>query len=119
MLKFNNLDSSLRLEVCIQMASRLKLQNKLEELLESKNVYYQAPSNGNMKYPCIRYSKKIIESRYANDSAYSLLDCYQIIVIDPKPDNPVIKKLLLLPHCQYDRFYTADNLNHDVLTLYY
>jgi hypothetical protein len=101
------------------MASRLELQSKLEELLGSMNVYYQSPSNGRMQYPAIKYSKKKIESRYANDATYSLLDCYEIIVIDPKPDNPVIKKLLQLPHCQYDRPYTADNLNHDVLTLYY
>ena len=29
------------------------------------------------------------------------------------------KKLLEMPYCSYDRQYKSDNLNHDVLTLYY
>jgi hypothetical protein len=31
----------------------------------------------------------------------------------------VIKKLLALPYCEYNRHYVAENLNHDVLTLYF
>lgn len=101
------------------MASRLELQTKLEELLGSENVYYQPPESIKMKYPAIRYSKSDIQSRFANDSTYSNKKCYQLVVIDRKPDNPVIDKLLALPYCSYDRYYAADNLNHDVLTLYY
>ena len=101
------------------MASRLELQTKLEELLNSRNVYYQPPESVQMKYPAIRYSKKKIESRYANNAVYSSLDCYEIVVMDYNPDNPVIKKLLALPLSSYDRLYVANNLNHDVITLYY
>lgn len=101
------------------MATRLELQTKLEELLGSTNVYYQPPESIKMKYSAIRYSKSNIQSRFANGSAYSLLTRYEIIVIDSKPDNPVINKLLSLPYCSFDRHYISDNLNHDVLTLYY
>lgn len=101
------------------MANRLELQSKLEELLGSKNVYYQPPASVTMQYDAIKYSRKNIESRYANNAAYSLLNCYEIIVIARRPDNPVIEKLLALPYCSFDRSYKADNLNHDVLTLYY
>ena len=101
------------------MATRLELQTKLEELLGSRNVYYQPPASKQMEYPAIKYSKSDIQSRFANGSAYSLLNCYEIIVIDRKPDNAVINKLLNLPYCSFDRHYTSDNLNHDVLTLYY
>lgn len=101
------------------MASRLELQSKLEELLENENVYYQPPESIKMNYPAIRYYKSDIDSRFANDSTYSKMTCYQLIVIDKKPDNPVIDKLLALPYCSYDRFYAANNLNHDVLTLYF
>ena len=72
-----------------------------------------------MQYDAIRYSKKTIDSKYANDRKYSMIDCYEIIVISRLPDNPVIKKLLSLPYCSYDRHYIADNLHHDVLTIYY
>lgn len=101
------------------MANRLELQSLLEELLGSKNVYYQPPESIKMQYPAIRYSKKTISSIYANNAKYSMQDCYELIVISRLPDNPVIKKLLELPYCSYDRPYVADNLNHDVLTIYY
>ena len=101
------------------MADRVELQSLLEELLESENVYYRAPESGKMNYPAIKYSKKTIRKDYANDRTYSMRDCYQLIVIAKLPDHPVIKKLLELPYCSYDRYYVADNLNHDVLTIYY
>ena len=101
------------------MADRLDLQGLLEELLESRNVYYQPPESVKMQYPAIRYSKKNIQGVYANNSKYLMRDCYELIVISRKPDDPVIKKLLALPYCGYDRPYIADNLYHDVLTIYY
>lgn len=101
------------------MADRLELHSVLQELLGSSNVYYQPPESIKMQYDAIRYSKKIINSKYANDRKYSMIDCYEIIVISRLPDNPVIKKLLSLPYCSYDRHYVADNLHHDVLTIYW
>ena len=101
------------------MADRLDLHSKLEELLESRNVYYQPPESTKMQYDAIKYSKKTTMSTYANGSKYSMKDCYELIVIARKPDHPVIKKLLALPYCSYDRHYVADNLNHDILTIYF
>ena len=101
------------------MANRLDLQSLLEELLGSRNVYYTPPESIKMQYPAIRYSKKKIESVHADDSKYLMRDCYELIVISRTPDHPVIKKLLELPYCSYDRPYVADNLYHDVLTIYY
>ena len=101
------------------MADRLDLQSLLEELLGTRNVYYNPPESVKMQYTAIRYSKKKIESVYANNSKYLMRDCYELIVISRKPDDPVIKRLLALPYCSYDRPYIADNLYHDVLTIYY
>lgn len=101
------------------MADRLELHSLLEEMLDSKNVYYQPPESTKMQYDAIRYSKKTIRPTFANGGKYLMKDCYELIVISKRPDNPVIKKLLSLPYCSYDRHYVADNLNHDVLTIYY
>lgn len=98
---------------------RLELQSKLEELLGVNHVYYQPPANKTMEYPAIRYSKSNIQVRRANDAVYLKFHKYEITVIDRKPDNPVIEKLLDLPYCAHDRHYTADNLHHDVFTLYF
>lgn len=101
------------------MASRLELQSKLEELLGARHVYYQPPESLRLKYPAIVYSKSKIETTKANNSTYLKRIRYDITVIDKRPDNPVIDKLMELPYCSYDRPYKSDNLNHDVLTLYY
>ena len=101
------------------MASQADLQSKLETLLGSRNVYYQPPESLKMKYPAIRYEKSIISSRFADDVKYSNFTRYEIIVIDRMPDNDVIEKILNLPLSSYDRHYVSDNLNHDVINLYY
>lgn len=101
------------------MGTRLELQTKLEEILGSRHVYYQPPESVKMEYPAIVYSKSNINIRFANDAGYLKRTRYTIIVIDRRPDNPVIDKLLDLPYCTYDRHYISDNLNHDSLTLYY
>jgi len=101
------------------MANRLDLQRMLEELLGSKNVYYQPPASVTMKYPAIVYSKSSIDDKYANDKSYSRSRSYELIVIAEKPDNDVIDRLLDLPYCRWVRHYVADRLHHDVLTIYY
>ena len=98
---------------------REELHAKLIELLENTNVYYQAPETLKMKYPAIRYSRRDIDVRIADDIKYSKTNCYELIVISKTPDHPVIEKLLDLQYCSYDRHYVSDNLNHDTLTLYY
>lgn len=101
------------------MSSRIELQGKLEELLMSEHVYYNPPASLKMEYPCIRYSRKDIESRFADGTPYSLLPCYELIVIAKQSDHEVVNDLLMLPYCTYDRHYKSDNLNHDVLTIYW
>lgn len=101
------------------MGSRLELQNKLEELLGKKHVYYQPPESLKMEYPCIRYSKTNIDSKYANNIKYINTNLYTLTVIDRRPDNEVIQKILELPLSSFDRHYVSDNLNHDVINLYF
>lgn len=101
------------------MASRLELQTKLEELLGSRNVYYQPPESIKMEYPAIRYSLANINSKHADNMNYSNVNYYELIVIDRRPDNPVIQKILELPMSSFGRHYSADNLNHYVINLYF
>lgn len=101
------------------MASRLQLQTELEELLGSRNVYFQPPASVQMKYPAIRYSFQNIENRHADDLAYKQAKAYELILIDPDPDSEYVDALSRLPYCRFDRFYPADNLNHYVFTIYY
>lgn len=101
------------------MASRLELQTLLEELLGSTDVYYQPPESIKINYPAIVYNKSKIVSTFADNIAYLKKKRYDITVIDKRPDNGVIDKLLDIPHCSFDRHYTFDNLNHDTFTIFY
>ena len=101
------------------MASRLKLQTELEELLGSENVYFQPPSSVKMKYPAIKYSLSNIEIKHADDTSYNNKRVYELILIDSNPDSEFVDKLLQLPYCSFDRFYPSDNLNHYSFKLYY
>lgn len=101
------------------MGSRLELQAIFEDILGSRNVYYQPPASVRMSYPAIVYSRKDIENVHANDSAYKQNLCYEVTVIDRDPDSDIVMTVVKLPFCSYDRHFTSDNLNHDVFTLYF
>lgn len=101
------------------MGSRLELQNLLESILGSRNVYYQPPESIKIKYPAIIYSRNNIDNNFADDIVYMQNHTYQIIVIDANPDSEIVDKISELPMCRYNRHYTSDNLNHDVFILNY
>jgi len=101
------------------MAQRLELQALLVDLLGSNNVYFQPPPTVQMVYPCIVYKRDNVQTDFADDRPYSLAKRYLVTVIDPNPDSPLHEKVAQLPKCIFDRFYTADNLNHDVFRLFF
>ena len=101
------------------MKTRLELQTLLEDLLGSRQVYYQPPASVKMQYPAIVYYRKDIDSRKADDISYMQTPVYELTVIDKNPDSEIPIQISQLPMCSYDRHYTSDNLNHDVFTIYF
>lgn len=101
------------------MENRLSLHEVLCDILGSRNVYFQPPENIKMNYPAIIYSREGIDSTHADDMKYLHNHRYQIMVVGTDPDTDLIDKMLEIQRCRYDRHYIADNLHHDVFTLYY
>lgn len=101
------------------MDRRLNLQTILENILGSRNVYFQPPSNTKLSYPCILYSRSDVESKYADNLKYNTRVRYSLTLIGRSPESTLVQDILKLPYCSYDRFYIADTLNHDVFTLFY
>ena len=101
------------------MANRSDLQTLFESILGSRNVYYDPPESVKMQYDAIRYSRKKIDNRFANNNVYKQDNAYEVIVIYRNPDSDIPIKISKLPMCSHDRHYVADNLHHDVFTLYY
>lgn len=101
------------------MAPREQLQALLEETLGSENVYFQPPANMTMQYPCIVYQRDLADTKFADNNPYHVMKRYQVTVISRDPDLDVPDKIAALPRALFNRFFVADNLNHDVYTLYY
>lgn len=80
-----------------------------------KKVYFQPPSTERLQYPCIIYSLNKIDTKYANGGRYLSVPSYNLILIDYDVESILQKKVLDLSgdcHVRFDRYYTADNLNH-------
>ena len=98
------------------MADRLNLSEAFHSILD--NIYFQPPESVKMKYPAIVYKVSDFDIRHANNKPYAMFDAYEVTLIDPSPDCENVRKILQLPNCRFERFFTSDNLNHYVFTIY-
>ena len=102
------------------MASRLELHEELCALLGSRHVYFQPPETVKMTYPAIRYVRDGGAEMRADDKFYKFKRRYTVTVITKDPDQEIGFSILKhFPYCRMERNYIADNLNHEVLLLYY
>lgn len=99
------------------MGKRLELHQLLETFVE--NVYFQPPENVRLKFPCIVYKRDFAETRFADGIPYNYVKRYMITVVDGDPDSDIPSKVAAIPMSLFNRFYTADNLNHDVYNVYF
>jgi len=99
--------------------SRQLLHEKLKALLGSGNVYFQPPANLRMSYPAIVYRRDDRETSHADNLPYKDAKRYLVTVIDTDPDSSVPDAVADLPYSRFVRFYTANELNHDVYQVFY
>jgi hypothetical protein len=99
------------------MAPRQQLHDILKAITD--NVYFQPPENVALEYPCIIYNRDFIETKFADNEPFSLTKRYMVTVIDRNPDSDIPDKVALLPMSTFNRFYTADGLNHDVYQVFF
>ena len=96
-----------------------QLQVVLEAIAAGNKVYFQPPANVQMSYPCIVYERGRADSKFADNVPYSVTKRYVIKVIDTDANSPLWDAIAALPSCTHDRHYTAGNLHHDVLNIYF
>jgi hypothetical protein len=101
------------------MASRLSLHEILSTILGSDAVYFQPPPTIKLVYPCIVYERDSARTIFSGNKPYLYTKRYLVTVIDRNPDSEIPEKIAALPKCVFDRFYTVDNLNHDVYRLFF
>lgn len=102
------------------MNRRIELHEKLVSVLGTRNVYYQPPESIRLRYPCIIYNKNKMSVKHADDARYAASTEYTVTVVDKNPDSTIADEVMRsFINCSFVRRYTADNLYHDVLTLFY
>lgn len=102
------------------MGLRQDLQLLLEALVGPQGkVYFQPPANVQMVYPAIVYQRDNMDTTFANNTPYRIEKRYQVTVIDRNPDSDIPDKVAALPMCVMSRHFTANNLHHDVFSLYF
>lgn len=96
-------------------------RSELQTLLKTitNNVYFQRPPSTGMVYPCILYSRDFGETEFADNSPYRHTIRYQVTYISLNIDDSVKEAIAALPMCVFDRWYPADNINHDVYKLFF
>lgn len=99
------------------MAPRSELQTALEVICD--HVYFQPPANAQMVYPAIVYRRDPADTKYADNKPYTVTKQYEVTVISRDPDSDICDKVAAFPLTRHDRFFVADNLNHDVFTIYF
>lgn len=106
------------------MDRRLELHKELEELLGSKNVYWQPPNNVHMNYPCIVYEKRPIETIKADNQIYIKNRSWDLTYIRSYGNRDAGDELVdeILDHftyCSHSAHFISDNLIHDAFRIYY
>lgn len=101
------------------MALQSNLQELLEMVLGSENVYSQPPPNTVMKYPAIVFKLDDIDNQFADNLPYRQTKRYQLTFMSRTSSVDVIDKIAALPLCRYSRFFVADGLNQHIFTLYF
>ncbi len=102
------------------MERRLQLQADLEQILGSKNVYFQPPSSFQMIYSCIRYELDEIDAEHADNRVYAKKKAYLVTYVTEDPDDDLSDEMFSeFQMIHFDRHYTADNLHHFVYKIYY
>lgn len=102
------------------MHRRLELQARLEEILGSRQVYFQPPASVQLVYPCVVYKIGNGDAKHANNMLYNYTYSYDITFIYKRPNLEIIEQMQReFQMCRLSSTYCSDNLNHYVFNLYF
>lgn len=99
------------------MGTRQELHTLLKTIVP--NAYHSPPENVKMAYPCIVYRRDRIRAIFSNNLPGHRFRRYSLTLITQDPDSELVDTIAALPMCVHDRFFTADDLNHDVFNIYF
>lgn len=100
------------------MKTKDEIGDLLEEVLGSKRVYFQAPPNTGMKYPCIVYKFTRFNTQYADNKPYVVTGRWDIHHMYKDPSSDLKETFHLdVPFCEFDRRIITDGVYNDYYTI--
>lgn|SRR5512134_2804051 len=100
------------------MAPRQKLHDLLEAICPDR-VHFQPPADAQLTYPAIVYRRSPGSHEFANNKTYMYSQQYDVTLISRDPDSDALREqIIAIPTATHDVFFVADNLNHDVYSIY-
>ena len=100
------------------MKTRIEIQEMLEDVLGCDRVYFQAPPNTGMKYPCIVYKFVRPEIDHADNKPYIVTGRWDIHHMYKNPKNDLKEKFIFeVPFCSWDRRIVTDGVYNDYYIL--
>lgn len=102
------------------MERRYKLNEALQKVLGSNNVYFEPPENLKLNYDCIIYKRNRAKKFRADNKRYINHEFYELLIISKNPDNHIADELeKSFEYCEHQRSFTTNGLHHSVVYLYY
>lgn len=100
------------------MGNRPTLQAELRTL--APKAWREEPSMPHMSYPCFVYRPSKPRVIRADNRAWLIHDCWNVIYISQEENAEIVRQMLeKFPHCEFDRLYEDDQLYHYSFTLFY
>lgn len=101
------------------MKTRTEMQTLLEGVIGNQNVYYQAPPNTGMHYPCIVYSFVRFNVDHADNKPYVVSGHWEIHHMYKSIKNDLKEKMLFAaPYIAHNNRIVKDGVYNDYYTLY-
>lgn len=72
-----------------------------------------------MQYPAIVYKRDPARTNHADNRPYSIRMKYEVTLISRNPDDSIRQGLMEVESSTHISFFVADNLNHDVFSIYF
>ena len=100
--------------------SRLELHQELLDISNNLPVYYQPPEGLKIEYPCIVYEYENNKKFKADNATYIRYHVYNVKYIHRDADTQLPDAIEdHFMYCNRGSRYKADNLYHDMFTIYF
>ena len=100
------------------MKTKEEIGDLLESVLGNNRVYFQAPPNTGMKYPCMVYRFVRPDVDYADNKPYMITGRWEVHHMYKSPEKELVADMLFAtPYVTHDNRIVKDGIYNDYYTI--